>query len=337
MSPHCFIIAEAGVNHDGDVAVGRALAAAAAEAGADAVKFQSFRADRLATARASKAPYQLATTAPAESQFDMLRRLELDREAHRTIANECREIGIAFLSTPFDEDAVDMLAELGVPFFKVGSGELTHFRFLAHVAATRRPILLSTGMATLGEVEQAVSVIETHGNRQITLLHCVTAYPARAHDMNLRAMETLRLTFGYPVGFSDHSEGTEVAIAAVALGACVIEKHLTLDRTRPGPDHAASLEPSEFAHLVRAVRNVEAAMGTGEKRPTDAERVNARVARRSLVAAADLTAGTSLTAEMFALKRPGDGLADADLPRIVGRRLRRSLSADEPLSWDDIQ
>jgi sialic acid synthase SpsE len=230
-----------------------------------------------------------------------------------------------------------MLEMLAVPGFKIGSGEITNVPLLRHIARKGKPIILSTGMATLADVELAVRTIEGEGQTSIVLLHCVTNYPAVPADMNLLAMATLHSAFGYPVGLSDHTMGIAVSIAAVALGSCVIEKHLTLDRRLDGPDQAASLEPAEFAALVEAVKQVEAAMGTGRKAPTDAERANAQVARRSLVAAVDLDEGTTITESMLAAKRPGDGLSPAMMPAVVGRRLRRALAADEPLRFDDLQ
>jgi len=330
----CFVIAEAGVNHDGDSERARRLVEAAAAAGADAVKFQTFDAGRLATTAAPKAAYQVATTGDGESQLEMLRRLQLSNEAHRMLAEAARAAGLIFLSTPFDPPSADLLDSLDVPAFKLSSGELTNLPFLAYVAAKRRPLLVSTGMADLAEVEAAVDTIHETGARDLALLHCVSSYPAAPEDANLRAMDTLAARFQVPVGFSDHTLGLEVALAAVARGACVLEKHVTLDRTAPGPDHAASLEPAEFAALVRGVRRVEAALGHGRKEPAAAEADVARVARRSLVASRDIPEGAALTAGAVTALRPGTGLSPALLPSLLGRRARHAIAAGTLITLD---
>lgn len=322
-----FVIAEAGVNHNGDLKLARALIDVAVEAGADAVKFQTFRADRLATPNAPKAEYQLQTTGDAESQFEMLRRLELSADAHRELRAYSHERGIIFLSTPFDEEAVDLLDELGVPAFKISSGDLTNSPLLEHVAGKGKPVILSTGMSELSELIEAVSVLNTAGCENPVLLHCVSNYPADAVEINLRAMQTMRSAFDVPVGFSDHTEGIDVALAAVALGACVIEKHFTLDRTLPGPDHRASLEPAELRELVRSIRRVETALGNGRKVPTASELETAKVARRSLVAACDIPAGATLEREMVVMRRPGTGLSPSTLSAVLGRRAMRDIAA----------
>lgn len=333
----CFIIAEAGVNHNGDLDLARRLVDAAAAAGADAVKFQTFRAERVVSRGAPKAEYQKATTSPDESQLEMLRRLELSPEAHRELAGYARERGILFLSTPHDQESIDLLADLGVPAFKVGSGDLTNLPYLRHLARKGRPILLSTGMATLGEVEEALAVIFAEGNREVVLLHAVSSYPAPPEDCNLRAMGTLAAAFRVPVGFSDHTLGLEVALAAVALGACVIEKHLTLDRSLPGPDHKASLEPEEFRAMVEGIRRVERALGDGVKRPAPSEENTRVVARKSLVAATEIPPGTRIRPEMVAVKRPGTGLPPRCLDAILGRETRRGIPADQPITWEDLR
>jgi N,N'-diacetyllegionaminate synthase len=330
----CFVIAEAGVNHDGDLDVAFRLVEAAAAAGADAVKFQSFSADALATADAPKAAYQQRTTDAAESQRQMLRRLELDAAAHREIQARCRDRGIVFLSSPFDVASADMLAALDVPAFKIPSGEITNPALLAHVAGHRRPVILSTGMATLDEVDAAVTTLRGNGGGEIVLLHCVSNYPADPADCNLRAMATMARKFGLAVGYSDHTPGDEVAIAAVALGACLIEKHLTLDRTRPGPDHAASMEPEDFARMIARLRRAESALGDGDKRPAASETATASVARRSLVAAIDIAAGTTLTDELIASRRPGTGIAPGERHRITGRVAARDIARDTLISFD---
>ncbi len=320
-----FVIAEAGVNHNGELVLAKQLVEAACAAGADAVKFQSFKADRLATTNAPTAAYQRRQTNSPKSQVEMLQRLELSLEAHRELSRYCRAKGIIFLSTPFDASSADMLADLGVPAFKIASGELTNLPFLAHVARFGKPLLISTGMSYLSEVEAALRTVREAGNQAVVLLHCVSDYPAEPADANLRAMQTLRAAFGAPVGFSDHTLGTSVALAAVALGACVVEKHLTLDRNLPGPDHQASLGPMEFQRLVEGIRTVEAALGTGIKQPTERERAIAAVARRSLVTNCDIPAGTVLEASMVEMKRPGTGLPFAALSYLIGRRVRWNI------------
>lgn len=320
-----FIIAEAGVNHNGSIERAFALVDAARQARADAVKFQTFKAERLATVGAPKAAYQIENTGNSESQHEMLRRLELTPETHRALLRHCKRKRIHFLSTPFDEQSADFLEELGVEIFKIPSGEITNLSFLAHVARKGKPIILSTGMSSLAEVRAAVRVIEKQGNSDLVILHCVSNYPADPADVNLRAMATLEKAFRHPAGFSDHTEGIEIPLAAAALGARVIEKHFTLDRNLPGPDHRASLEPAELAALVRGIRKIEAALGTGKKTPAAAERGTARVARKSLVAAEDIPKGAVLTPGMIAVKRPGTGLAPALKPDLVGRKAARAI------------
>ena len=329
-----FVIAEAGVNHNGDLKLARALIDVAVEAGADAVKFQTFRADRLATPNAPKAEYQLQTTGDAESQFEMLRRLELSADAHRELQAYCHERGIIFLSTPFDEEAVDLLDELGVPAFKISSGDLTNSPLLEHVAGKGKPVILSTGMSELSELIEAVSVLNTAGCENPVLLHCVSNYPADPAEVNLRAMQTMRSAFDVPVGFSDHTEGIDVALAAVALGACVIEKHFTLDRASPGPDHRASLEPAGLRELVRSIRRVETALGSGRKVPTASELETAKVARRSLVAAHDIPAGATLKRDMVMMRRPGTGMSPAMLDTLLDRQATRDIAAGTLLDAD---
>jgi N,N'-diacetyllegionaminate synthase len=263
----------------------------------------------------------------------MLKRLELDAKAHRLLINHCRKLGIQFLSSPFDQPSVDLLAKLGVPLLKVPSGEITNLPFLGHLARKGVPLIVSTGMSTLGEVEEAVKVLQTAGAKKLTLLHCVTEYPTPYADVNLRAMLTLKSAFGLPVGYSDHTPGIEIAVAAVALGAVVIEKHFTLDRSLPGPDHAASLEPAELRQMVSAIRNVEAALGTGLKAPAPCELPNIPVARKSVVATRSLRAGHRLAARDLAIKRPGNGLAPKFLPALVGRLLRTNVAKDEVMTW----
>jgi N-acetylneuraminate synthase len=327
----CFIIAEAGVNHDGDVSQALGLIDIAAAAGADAVKFQTFSADRLVTRDAAKASYQERTTDRAESQHAMLRRLELSDDVHRQLQAHAVARGITFISTPFDETAADFLQGLGVPVFKVPSGELTNLPFLRHVARKGRPMILSTGMATLGEVERAVDVVRAAGV-DLTVLHCTSSYPAAAVDVNLRAMVTMGQALGVRVGYSDHTLGIEVSLAAVALGARVIEKHVTHDKSAAGPDHAASLDAAELNALVRGVRTIELALGDGVKRPREVELEVARVARKSIVAARGLKAGHVVVDADVVLRRPGTGLSPELLPLVVGRTLRADLEEGALLS-----
>lgn len=327
----CFVIAEAGVNHNGDPDLARRLVDMAAEAGADAVKFQTFKAERLVTPGAPKAEYQLRRTSATESQLDMLRRLELTPDAHRELQARCCACNLLFLSTPFDEGSADFLESLDVPAFKIPSGEITNLPFVAHVARKRRPMIVSTGMAHLHEVEAAVRTIREAGNLDIVLLHCVSNYPAAPGDINLRAMHTMAAAFGLPVGYSDHTEGIEVALAAVALGACVVEKHFTLDRALPGPDHQASLEPGEMKAMVRGIRIVQESLGHGRKEPAASEAATAQVARRSLVAARDLAAGTVLAEGDIAVRRPGTGLPPVRRADLVGRAVRVDVKAGTPL------
>jgi N,N'-diacetyllegionaminate synthase len=323
----CFVIAEAGVNHNGDIGLARDLVRLAAQAGADAVKFQTFSAERLVTASAPKAAYQAARTEAGESAQAMLRKLELSEEDHRQLIADCEREGIMFLSSPFDEASADLLVALGVDALKVPSGEITNLPFLRHLAAQGRMLIVSTGMSTLDEVEEAVEAIRQAADVPFVLLHCVSLYPSPAAGINLRAMTTMRERFGVPVGYSDHTEGVEVSLAAVALGADVIEKHFTSDRTLPGPDHAASLEPRELGEMIRGIRQVEAALGDGVKRPLPEEAATAAAARKSLVAAADIPAGTVIAREMIVIKRPGTGLGPGRLEWVLGRRARAHIAA----------
>jgi N,N'-diacetyllegionaminate synthase len=335
MSP-VFIIAEAGVNHNGSIDLALRLIDVAKASGADAVKFQSFRADLLASRSAPKAAYQERTMAEGESQFEMLQRLELDAKAHQRMMDHCRQTGIQFLSSPFDLQSADLLAELGVQIFKVPSGEITNYPLLRHIARKCKPMIMSTGMSTLGEVEEAVNILLESGPAQLTLLHCVTEYPAPYAEVNLRAMQTLKSAFGLPVGYSDHTPGIEIAVAAAALGAEVIEKHFTLDRSLPGPDHAASLEPVELRQMVAGIRHVEAALGTGIKAPAPCELPNLQVARKSVVAARSLPSGHQLGSGDLEIKRPGNGLAPKLLPALIGRTLRGSVVKDQLINWSQL-
>lgn len=326
------IIAEAGVNHNGDLGMAKELVRAAARAGADMVKFQSFEASQVTTAHAPKADYQVTSTGAAESQQEMIAKLQLSRADHEALVEECRSSGITFFSTAFDATSLDMLIELGIDRVKVPSGEITNLPLLRHVAAKRLPVILSTGMADMAEIEAALAVLKQGGVRhdQIVVLHCNTEYPTPMVDVNLTAMNAIRAAFDVPIGYSDHTMGIEVPIAAVALGATIIEKHLTLDRSLPGPDHAASLEPDEFVAMVAALRNIEKAVGgDGVKRPSPSESRNRPIARRSIVAAAPIRAGEQLTADKLTAKRPGTGISPMQWDQVVGSTATRDFAPDE--------
>jgi N,N'-diacetyllegionaminate synthase len=337
MAEPIFVIAEAGVNHNGDIAMALRLCDAAHAVGADAVKFQTFRAQDLVLPGAPTADYQARETGEHD-QFAMLRKLELSRAQHETIQGHCKALGIEFFSTPFSIDALDMLVALGVRRIKLSSGELTHKALVERAAAARLPLLVSTGMATMDEIGEALQwIAAARGSLAgVTLLHCTSAYPAPDEALNLRAVRTLAREFGLPAGYSDHSLGIEASLAAVALGATVIEKHLTLDCRRPGPDHAASLEPGPFADMVRGIRRIGDMLGDGVKQPRPEERDAARVARRSIVAAADIAAGARIDANLLACRRPGTGIAPGEWDRVLGRVARRAIPAGTLLQWDDL-
>lgn len=330
-----YVIAEAGVNHNGDPALARRLIDAASDAGADAVKFQTFRADRLALDDAPQAAYQ-RDGAGASSQVEMLRRLELPTEALGDLRAHASGRGIAFLSSPFDIESVELLVSLGVPAIKIGSGDLTNLFLLRSVADRGIPVVLSTGMATLEEVDLAMSDIRDHGNPPVVLLHCVSVYPADAAMVNLRVMATLEGRYGVPVGFSDHTVGLGVPVAAAALGAAVIEKHLTLDRSLPGPDHAASLDPDSFARMVAAIHEAHAAVGNGTKAPVEAELPIRAVVRRSMVVARSVRAGDVVTIHDLTALRPDRGLSPLRLDEVVGRPAARDLAPGHVLGPDDV-
>jgi len=330
----CFIIAEAGDNHNGDIELARKLVDVAREAEADAVKFQTFKTEEVISRGAEKAQYQKETTGSEESQFEMNKRLELTADDFRELSARAQKKGILFLSSPYDNGSVDLLDELGVAAFKIGSGEITNFPLLRHIARKGKPIVLSTGMANLGEIEEALEVIRKEGVEDVILLHCITSYPAKMEDMNLKAMETLRHAFKLPVGLSDHSLGITAPIAAVAMGARVIEKHFTLDKNLPGPDHRASLEPNELREMAKAIRDIERALGNGIKKPKKVEEEIKQVARRSLVARVNIPKGTIITEEMLAIKRPGTGIKPEYIDVIIGEKAQKSIKEDELIVWD---
>lgn len=339
-----FVIAEAGVNHNGDSDRALAMVDVAAKAGADAIKFQSFSADKLVGIRAEKADYQKRATGSG-SQHAMLKALEMSEELHAALVARCADAGIEFMSTPFDDEAADMLVGLGMTRLKVPSGEITNHLFLRHLAAKDRPLIVSTGMATLEEIDDAMHVIaherDARGfsqalDQMVTVLHCTSNYPAAPADVNLRAMRTIADHTGLPVGYSDHTLGIAVSTAAVALGAVVIEKHFTLDRALPGPDHGASLTPEELRTLVEQIRTVESALGSPVKAPTAAELPVRAVARRSVAAARSLSAGVVIAPADLALMRPGTGIPPRHVDQIVGRTIKRDVMKGTPLTWDDL-
>lgn len=346
MNHQCFIIAEAGVNHNGDIDTALTLVDAAAKAGADAVKFQTFHADKLVRSGTKTADYQRSNTGQVD-QKEMLRRLELSLEAHEAIRDRCLEIGtIEFMSTPFDEDSATMLVKMGMRRIKIPSGELTNVRLLPHVAAMNIPLILSTGMASMKEVCEAVELIDRtrleHGFREtlgsiLTLLHCTSNYPTSLDDVNLRAMAAMRDHFGLSVGYSDHTDGILIPIAASALGASVLEKHFTLSRKMEGPDHKSSLEPEELATMVRQIRQVELCLGDGEKLPRANEIPVRDLVRRSVVAARDIPAQKTITNDDLELLRPGTGIQPRDLIKLVGRRTRAVIAKGAMLKWENLE
>lgn len=323
-----YIIAEAGVNHNGSFDLACRLVDAAKAAGADCIKFQTFRAQNLVSRNAGKADYQKATTGDG-SQADMLSKLELSYDAFSRLKQYCEEVGITFLSTPFDLESVAFLDALGVPFWKIPSGEVTNLPYLEALAKTGRPVVMSTGTCEMDEIEAALRVLRENGTSDIRLLHCNTEYPTPFADVNLRAMETMRRAFGVEVGYSDHTRGIEVPIAAVALGATIIEKHFTLDRNMEGPDHKASLEPDELAAMVSAIRNIEQALGSGEKTASPSEQKNIAVARKSIVAKRAIKAGERLTEDNLTVKRPGSGVSPMRWRDVLGTAAIRDFEEDE--------
>ena len=325
------IIAEAGVNHDGELSRALKLIEAAADAGADLVKFQTFRADALAAMQAPKAAYQNRNMPGDESQHAMLKRLELDAAMHGQLMQHCRQCGIGFFSSAFDLASIDLLVSLGLQRWKIPSGEITNLPYLRKIGSFGQPVILSTGMSTLEEIEAALVALEYAGTKRslVTVLHCNTEYPTPMQDVNLRAMLDIQQTCKVAIGYSDHTVGIEVAIAAVALGASVIEKHFTLDRTLPGPDHKASLEPDELKAMVCAIRNLEQALGDGHKRPSASETGNLVIARKSIVAACKISKGESFSAANLAVKRPGGGLTPMRWDQVIGQSAKRDFGADE--------
>lgn len=329
----CYIIAEAGVNHNGDLNLAKTLVQEAKSAGADAVKFQTFKAERLVTPNSRKAAYQLKTTQGGDAQIDMLKKLELGDDEFIELFDYSRRKGMEILSSPFDLESVDFLARLNMKIFKIPSGEITNYPYLEKIAKLGKPVIMSTGMANLNEVSDAFNVLLRHGmdKSEITLLHCNSEYPTPMEDVNLRAMLTLREHFGVAVGFSDHTMGIEVPIAAVGMGAKVIEKHFTLDKKMDGPDHTSSLEPFEMKKMVDSIRNIEKALGSGVKAPTRSEQGNINVIRKSLVAAKAIKVGEVFTPENVTAKRPGGGLSPMLWQEVIGRRATKDFEPNEPI------
>jgi len=326
-----FIIAEAGVNHNGSLDIAKKMVDAAVEAGADAIKFQTFQAAELVSKFAPKAEYQQKSTQSNESQLEMIKKLELDLPTHQELLNYCRAQGIKFLSTPFDMPSINLLNDLGLDIFKIPSGEIVTFPYLIKIGGLKKKVILSTGMADLGEIEDALDILIKAGTSKenITVLHCNAEYPSPMSDVNLLAMVTIREAFKIKVGYSDHTLGIEVPIAAVALGATIIEKHFTLDRTMEGPDHKASLEPGELKAMVNAIRNIEAALGDGIKRTSPSEQKNKLIARKSIVASRFIKKGEIFSEENISVKRPGSGISPVFWDSVIGRRASKDFQEDE--------
>jgi N,N'-diacetyllegionaminate synthase len=331
MNQHTYIIAEAGVNHNGSIELAKKLVDVAASSGVDAVKFQTFKTENLVSVNAKKAEYQKETTDATESQFQMIKKLELDSEAHTELIAYCAKKNITFLSTPFDLDSIQLLNGLGLDIFKIPSGEVTNLPYLEQIGKLNKKIVLSTGMCSMGDVENAIRVLESSGTpkSKITVLHANTQYPTQMEDVNLSAMVTMGLAFDVDFGYSDHTLGIEIPTAAVALGASVIEKHFTLDKTMEGPDHKASLEPDELKSMVLAIRNIEKALGDGVKRVSNSERPNMDIARKSIVASTNIVVGEEFTAENLAIKRPGNGISPMNWYEVIGRKASRNYQSDD--------
>jgi len=332
------VIAEAGVNHNGNINIAKKLIDVAADAEADYVKFQTFKAERTVTQKASKAQYQIVNSGNAESHFEMLRRLELDKESHLILIGYCSKKGIKFLSTPFDIESIEMLDDLGLEVFKIPSGEITNLPFLKKISTYNKEIIMSTGMSSLKEIGLALDIILNHGTEKgkITVLHCNSEYPTPMEDVNLKAMNTIGAKFGIKVGYSDHTLGLTVPIAAVSLGACVIEKHFTLDKNMEGPDHKASLEPLELKEMVSQIRLVEQILGNGVKEPSKSEQKNIAIVRKSIHLTKDLKKGHQLSEDDLIMKRPGDGISPMEVDEVLSKGLKLDLLAEHKLSYEDL-
>ena len=330
-NPHTLIIAEAGVNHNGSMKLAKKLVDVAVKAGADYVKFQTFKAETLVTQNADKAEYQKGLTNEDETQFEMIKKLELDRKAHVDLIDYCKTKDIQFVSTAFDHDSIELLTELDIPLFKIPSGEITNLPYLRHIGGMGKPIIMSTGMSTLDEIRDALNILIESGaeKEKITILHCNTEYPTPIGDVNLKAMLTIRNEFGVKVGYSDHTLGIEIPIAAVAMGATIIEKHFTIDRTLPGPDHIASLEPDELKAMVIAIRKTERAMGSGIKEPSSSENKNMEIARKSIVAKKSIKKGEKFTTRNITVKRPGTGISPMNWDALLGQNSNKNFNIDD--------
>lgn len=333
----CFIIAEAGVNHNGDLNLAKKLIDVASEAGADAIKFQTFISENLVTPSAGKADYQKKNVSASTSQFQMLKKLELSEADFSKLSTYATQKGLIFLSTAFDDESIEILIRLEIPAFKIPSGEITNLPSIEKIGMQKKPVILSTGMSTIEEIQEAVDCLLEKGCVEIVILHCTTNYPAPLESVNLRAMDTIHDIFHLPVGYSDHTEGIIVPIAAVARGACLIEKHITLDRTLPGPDHAASIEPDELKDMIVSIRKVEQALGNSDKNPDSCELSNRDIVRKSIVASVNILKGSILTESMLTLKRPGTGIEPKNLKNLVGKRVIREIIKDTLISWDMIE
>lgn len=333
------IIAEAGVNHNGSIDIAKKLIDVAVEAGVDYVKFQTFKAEKLVSNLAKKADYQIMNTGTDDSQYAMIKKLELDKEKHHILIDYCKQKGIKFLSSAFDEDSIDLLEELSIDLYKIPSGEITNKPFLQKIASKNKPVILSTGMADIGEIEDALNVLYESGIQRegIVVLHCNTEYPTPIVDVNLSAMNTIADTFKVSVGYSDHTLGIEVSIAAVARGAVCIEKHFTLDRNMEGPDHLASLEPNELKEMVRCIRNIERAIGNGIKKPSKSEKNNIEIARKSIHTTKVLSKGHTLTIDDLIMKRPAKGISPMDIDMILGRKVTKDFKEDMLITFHDIE
>ncbi|HEX9062901.1 MAG TPA: N-acetylneuraminate synthase [Clostridia bacterium] len=332
-----FIIAEAGVNHNGSLETALKMVDAAAEAGADAVKFQTFLSEKLVTKAASMAVYQKENTGKNQTQFEMLKSLELDFKSHKKLFEYCTQKRIMFLSTPFDFESVDLLEKLGVKAYKLSSGDLNNKPFIDYVASKNKPMILSTGMAEMDEIGEALSWVGQHRINDIFLLHCTTDYPAKLNEVNLRAIVSMEKAFGLPVGYSDHTEGLEVSIAAATLGAAIIEKHFTLDRNMEGPDHKASLEPHSLKQMIDSIRNIELALGDGIKRITPGESAVINNARKSVTAACTIEEGEVIEFRHLEIKRPGTGIPPKYMEQLIGKKVNKKINEDQTIGWDDIE
>ena len=324
-----FIIAEAGVNHNGSIDNAIKLIDEASRCGVDAIKFQTFKAEKLVCKNAQKAEYQINNSEIEENQFEMLKKLELDMDTHKILIEHCSQKNIMFLSTPFDLDSIDELESLGMPIFKIPSGEITNYPYLKKVASLRKPIIISTGISTLGEIEEALNILYENNAEDITVLHCNTEYPTLMEDVNLRAMKTIESAFKVKVGYSDHTNGIEISIAAVALGASIIEKHFTLDKNMIGPDHKSSLNPVELEQMVKSIRNIELALGDGVKKPSKSELKNKNVVRKSIVADRSIKKGDIILESDITVKRPANGISPMRWNEVIGSIAAKNYEKDE--------